>query len=230
MRADKSRAATPIRAFSRCVPDTPTSFRRILVVGSDGTYATDSQPLARFNIFCLAKEGTNTSRGSAGGGGRVGIEYFQTEKTPEHFAKEAAPRPSSNSTRAKLRRRDGSRSRARLAWHSPARSHRTRLEADFNRKKTSAFARMLGKRVASENAPSSTTGLCLACGSINVDDEATLLRTPCSSRRGSSRDTQRQTFRAAHEYWQHGNGRPESYEHYPCPHDQHVLLSGEDSQ
>ena len=62
---------------------------RILVVGSDGTYATDSQPLARMNVFCLAREGTNTSRGSAGGGGRVGIEYFQTEKTPEHFAQEA---------------------------------------------------------------------------------------------------------------------------------------------
>src|SRR5438034_4623652 len=29
--------------------------RRILVVGSDGSIAADLQPLARFNVFCIAK-------------------------------------------------------------------------------------------------------------------------------------------------------------------------------
>ena len=32
----------------------------------------------------------NSSRGTAGGGGRVGLDYFQQVKTPEFFAKEAA--------------------------------------------------------------------------------------------------------------------------------------------
>src|SRR5918911_4105483 len=64
--------------------------RRILVVGSDGTLAEDLQPLSRMSVFCIGKSGENSSRGTAGGGGRVGIEYFQTEKTPEFFAEQAA--------------------------------------------------------------------------------------------------------------------------------------------
>src|SRR5215471_5777733 len=51
--------------------------RRILVVGSDGVVASDSQPLARMSVFCIAKDGQNSARGNSGGGGRVGIEYFQ---------------------------------------------------------------------------------------------------------------------------------------------------------
>src|SRR5881397_2734766 len=44
--------------------------RTILVVGSDGTYAEDSQPLARMNVSCIAKTDGNSARGSSGGGGR----------------------------------------------------------------------------------------------------------------------------------------------------------------
>ncbi|HYX69943.1 MAG TPA: TldD/PmbA family protein, partial [Terriglobales bacterium] len=64
--------------------------REILVVGSDGACAADSQPLARLSVFCIAQSNGNSSRGSAGGGGRVELEFFHTEKTPEHFAREAA--------------------------------------------------------------------------------------------------------------------------------------------
>src|SRR5689334_10394420 len=41
--------------------------RQILVVGSDGTFATDVQPLARFSLFCIAKSGEKSARGAAGG-------------------------------------------------------------------------------------------------------------------------------------------------------------------
>src|SRR5947209_7717608 len=44
--------------------------RRILVVGSDGVVASDSQPLARMSAFCIAKDGQNSARGNSGGGGR----------------------------------------------------------------------------------------------------------------------------------------------------------------
>src|SRR5262249_26520254 len=49
--------------------------RQILVVGSDGTFATDVQPMARFSIQCIAKAGENSARGVSGGGGRVSIDY-----------------------------------------------------------------------------------------------------------------------------------------------------------
>jgi len=41
-------------------------------------------------VFCIAKNEAGSARGSAGGGGRVGIEYFHEEASPENFAKEAA--------------------------------------------------------------------------------------------------------------------------------------------
>src|SRR5499433_1172913 len=55
--------------------------RQILVIGSDGTFASDVQPLARFNLTCIAKSGENLARGQSGGGGRVGMDFFQNEKT-----------------------------------------------------------------------------------------------------------------------------------------------------
>jgi len=65
--------------------------RTILVMGSDGSYAEDSQPLARMSVFCIAKsQSAGSARGSAGGGGRVALDYFQGDASPEHFAKEAA--------------------------------------------------------------------------------------------------------------------------------------------
>ena len=43
---------------------------------------------------CLVDNSTSrpvtSAKGAAGGGGRVGIDYFITEKTPEHFAQDAA--------------------------------------------------------------------------------------------------------------------------------------------
>src|SRR6201996_765456 len=64
--------------------------RRILIAASDGTFASDTQPLARFNVFVIAKDDHNTTRGSSGGGGRVTLDFFQGSKGPEHFAFEAA--------------------------------------------------------------------------------------------------------------------------------------------
>ena len=64
--------------------------RRILVIGSDGSFAEDRQPLSRMSVFCIAKTETGSARGTSGGGGRVALDFFETEKTPEHFADEAA--------------------------------------------------------------------------------------------------------------------------------------------
>src|SRR6202047_4454955 len=82
MRADRAaRAADPRIVQVRA--SFADEVRRILVAASDGTFASDTQPLARFNVFVIAKDGANIARGSAGGGGRVELDYFQTEKTPE---------------------------------------------------------------------------------------------------------------------------------------------------
>ena len=208
--------------------------RRILVVGSDGTLATDSQPLSRMSVFCIAKASeTNSARGAHGGGGRIGLEFFRTEKTPEHFAREAA--------RQAILQLDAVEAPAGemevvlgpgwpgILLHE-AIGHG--LEADFNRKKTSAFSDLLEKRVASEKCTIVDNGtLPSRRGSINVDDEGSptqntvliekgilkgYLSDKLSSRLMGSADT--------------GNGRRESYEHIPMPRMTNTyMMAGEDS-
>ena len=68
MRADQA-----ARAYDPRIKEVRASYadelRNILVVGSDGAFAEDSQPLARLNVSCIAKTENNSARGSAGGGG-----------------------------------------------------------------------------------------------------------------------------------------------------------------
>src|SRR5262244_2888344 len=89
MRADQA-----ARAYDPRIKEVRSSYadelRNILVVGSDGTFAQDSQPLARLNVSTIAKSNGNSARGNAGGGGRVALDFFFGEKTPEYFAKESA--------------------------------------------------------------------------------------------------------------------------------------------
>src|SRR6202789_825748 len=89
MRADRA-----ARAFDPRIVQVRAGYndelRHILIAASDGTYASDTQPLARFGVFVIAREGTKNCRGTSGGGGRVEIDYFELEKSPEHFAQEAA--------------------------------------------------------------------------------------------------------------------------------------------
>src|SRR3954465_12812024 len=55
MRADRAARAYDPRIF-QVRASYAEEVRRILVVGSDGSMATDLQPLARFNVFCIAKD------------------------------------------------------------------------------------------------------------------------------------------------------------------------------
>jgi TldD protein len=174
LRADKA-----ARAFDSRIHQVRASFseelRRILIAASDGTFASDTQPLARFNVFVIAKDGANTARGTSGGGGRVMLDFFEGNKSPEHFAREAA--------RGAILQLGAI---AAPAGEMPvvlgpgwpgvllheAVGHG--LEADFNRKKTSAFAGLIGQQVASSKVTVVDNGTMPGRrGSLNVDDEGT---------------------------------------------------------
>src|SRR5947207_8130318 len=105
------------------------------------------------------------------------------------------------------------------------------LEADFNRKKTSAFSGLIGKRVASDKVTVVDNGTMPSRrGSINVDDEGSptqntvliengilkgYISDKLSSRLMGIADT--------------GNGRRESYEHIPMPRMTNTyMLAGDD--
>src|SRR5207253_10573667 len=64
MRADRT-----ARAYDPRIKEVRASYadelRTILVVGSDGTFAEDSQPLARTNVSCISKTEASSGRGSS---------------------------------------------------------------------------------------------------------------------------------------------------------------------
>ncbi len=207
--------------------------RHILVVGSDGTFATDTQPLSRMNVFVIAKASPeNSTRGTSGGGGRVGIEFFQTDKTPEHFAQEAAKQAI-----IQLDAREAPAGEMEVVlgpgWPGillhEAIGHG--LEADFNRKKTSAFAGLLGKRVASDKCTIVDNGtLPSRRGSLNIDDEGSSTQNTVLIERGILKGylSDKLSSRLMN-MPDTGNGRRESFEHIPMPRMTNTyMMSGED--
>ncbi len=206
--------------------------RRILVVGSDGTFATDTQPLARMSVFVLARDAQNTARGTSGGGGRVDLDFFEGDHSPEHFAYEAA-RQAILQLSAVAAPAGDMEVVLGPGWPGvllhEAVGHG--LEADFNRKKTSAFSGLTGQQVASPKVTVVDNGtLKNRRGSLNVDDEGSptqetvliengilrnFLSDKLSARLTGCKDT--------------GNGRRESYHHIPMPRMTNTyMLAGED--
>ncbi len=207
--------------------------RQILVIGSDGAYATDVQPLARFSVFTIAKSGENSARGQSGGGGRVGIDFFETERTPEFYAQEAA-----RQAIIQLDAREAPAGEMEVVlgpgWPGvllhEAIGHG--LEADFNRKGTSAFTGLIGKRVASEKCTVVDNGtLPSRRGSINVDDEGSPTQNTVLIEKGILKGYLSDKLSAKlMGTADTGNGRRESYEHIPMPRMTNTyMLSGDDA-
>ena len=152
-----------------------TEYKVMLVATSDGLMVGDIQPLSRLQVTCIAEENGNRQVGTFGGGGRIGLEYFQKDQRYLHFAQEAAREAILN-----LSAVDAPAGVMPVVlgggWPGillhEAIGHG--LEADFNRKKTSAFSHLLGKQVASEVCTIVDDGtLPFRRGSLNVDDEGT---------------------------------------------------------
>jgi TldD protein len=207
--------------------------RRILVVGSDGAFAEDSQPLARMNVFCIARSNGNSSKGNAGGGGRVSLDFFINEKTPEHFAREAA-----RQAIIQLDARECPAGEMEVVlgpgWPGillhEAIGHG--LEADFNRKGTSAFSGRLGTPVASEKCTVVDNGTMPSRrGSLNVDDEGNQTQITTLIEKGILKGYLSDKLSARlMGIANTGNGRRESYEHIPMPRMTNTyMLPGEDA-
>src|ERR1700744_6233537 len=206
--------------------------RRILIAASDGTFVSDTQPLARFNIFVIARDGVNTARGTSGGGGRVTMDFFDGDKSPRHHGREAA-----RTAILQLGAVDAPAGEMPVVlgpgWPGvllhEAVGHG--LEADFNRKKTSAFAGLIGQQVASSKVTVVDNGTMPGRrGSLNVDDEGNptqetvliengILKGYLSDKLSSRLMNMPNT----------GSGRRESYHHIPMPRMTNTyMLNGED--
>ena len=230
-RADEAARAYDSRVFQVQVIYAD-SLRHVLVATSEGVAAHDRQPMTRLNVLALAREkGGEPRSGYAGGGGRVELSFFSTDKTPEYFAREAARQavvqleaveaPAGEMTVVLGPGWPG------ILLHEAV-GHG--LEADFNRKGVSAFTNRIGERVASPLVTVVDDGtLPHRRGSINIDDEgAPSQRTVLIENgvlKGYLQDRLSSRLMGAAPT---GNGRRESYQHIPIPRMTNTfMLAGE---
>src|SRR5215470_2880188 len=208
------------------------SLRQVMVATSDGVLSFDRQPLARLSVSALARrEGGEPQRGHAGGGGRVELDFFLNEKTPEHFATEAA-----REAIAMLDAADAPAGEMTVVlgpgWPGillhEAVGHG--LEADFNRKKVSAFSDRVGQKVASELCTVIDDGTINSRrGSLNVDDEGHPTQRNVLIENGVLRGyLQDKLSSSLMRSESTGSGRRESYAHIPMPRMTNTfMLAGE---
>jgi TldD protein len=208
------------------------NLRQVMVATSDGVLNFDRQPLARLSVLALAREnGGVPQQGHSGGGGRYELDWFQTERTPEQFAHEAA-----RQAIVQLGAADAPAGEQVVVlgpgWPGvllhEAVGHG--LEADFNRKGVSAFSGRIGQQVASPLCTVIDDGTIGGRrGSLNVDDEGNETQRNVLIENGILRGylqdklSSRILGAAAT-----GSGRRESYEHIPMPRMTNTfMLAGE---
>jgi TldD protein len=193
--------------------------KHVLVYSSRGEAVADVQPLTVFQVSCIAVSDADRQIGIKGGGGRVGLEFFDG-KPPEHFARDAA-RQAVMLLGAKEAPAGPMQVVLGPGWPGillhEAVGHG--LEADFNRKRLSAFSGRIGEKVASELCSVIDDGtLPSRRGSLNLDDEGNpttrTLLIENGILRGYMQDalSARLTGTAVT-----GNGRRENYACMPMP-------------
>ncbi|MCH7600406.1 MAG: metalloprotease TldD [Myxococcales bacterium] len=154
-----------------------TQQRSILIATSDGRLVGDVQPLVRLNIQLIVEDAEKGLHevGYQGMGGRYPFEQLTDTASWKHLVDEAARVALLNLSAVDC---PAGTMDVVLGPGWPgillheAIGHG--LEGDFNRKGTSAFSEMMGKRVANEGVTVVDDGtLPNRRGSINVDDEGT---------------------------------------------------------
>lgn len=224
-----ARAASP--AIVRVEASLAAVHREIMVVSSEAPPLRDVQPLLRLSVAAIAERGGRREAGSAGGGGRVGLEYFAT-RSPESFAHEAA--------RIALVNLDARAAPAGTLpvvlapgdagiWLHEAVGHG--LEADFIRKRSSSYSGREGQRVASSRVTlRDDAGVPGGRGSLAVDDEGVVPGSHLLIDRGVLRGLlhDRLSARAAG-VRPNGAGRRQSFRDVPLPRMSNTwLAAGED--
>jgi TldD protein len=219
-RADRAARAHDSRIF-QVQATYADNLRHVLIATSDGVLNFDRQPLARLNVAALARrDGGPPQRGHAGGGGRVELDFFLNEKTPEHFATQAAREavimldaveaPAGEMTVVLGPGWPG------ILLHEAV-GHG--LEADFNRKKVSAFSGRIGQQVTSPLCTVVDDGTIRSRrGSLNMDDEGNPTQRNVLIENGVLRGyLQDKLSSRLLRTPETGNGRRESYAHIPMP-------------
>ncbi|MBZ3691413.1 metalloprotease TldD [Phyllobacterium calauticae] len=196
------------------------SWQQVEILRADGHFVRDIRPMVRLNVSVVVGDGDRQESGSYGAGGRKGFGEFITAEKWQHAADEALrqalvnleaiPAPAGTFDIVLSNGWPG------VMLHEAV-GHG--LEGDFNRKKTSAFAGLLGQKVASKGVTVVDDGtISERRGSLTVDDEGmptnkTVLIDD-GILVGYMQDRQNARLMGMQPT---GNGRRESYAHAPMP-------------
>ena len=196
------------------------SHKVVEILRADGTRVRDVRPLVRLNVSVIVGAGDRQESGSFGEGGRLMLDGFIAPDRWRAAVDEAVRQALVNlqSKPAPAGTFDvvlGSGWTGVLLHEAVGHG----LEGDFNRKKTSAFAGLMGERIAAPGVTIVDDGtIAAARGSLTVDDEG----TPSSRTTliedgvlvGYMQDRQNARLMGTQST---GNGRRQSYAHVPMP-------------
>ena len=204
-------------------------WQAVQIVRADGSRVADLRPLVRLNVAVVVEVDGRRETGSYGTGGRYSYERLVEPATWRAAVDEALRQAlvnlaSSPAPAGEMPVVLGSGWPGILLHEAIGHG----LEGDFNRKKTSAFSGLMGKRIAAPGVTVVDDGtLADRRGSLTVDDEGTatgrtvliedgiltgLLQDRLNARLMGVRPT--------------GNGRRQSYAHAPMPRMTNTIMLG----
>ncbi len=205
------------------------SLQEVEILRPEGIRLRDVRPMTRLNVSVIVDQNGRRESGSAGGGGRYGLSALMDPASWKATAKEAL--------RIALVNLDAEAAPAGKfdvvlgpGWPGillhEAIGHG--LEGDFNRKKSSAFAGLMGQRIAAKGVTVLDDGtLPDRRGSISFDDEGTQSRRNVLIEDGIlvgyMQDRQNARLMGVEPT---GNGRRQSYAHAPMPRMTNTYMLG----
>jgi TldD protein len=229
-RADRAARAHDPR-IEKVVATLAEEVKQVRIANSAGVLAEDVQPLFSIRVSAIAAEKGVRREGSAGGGGRMGPEFFE-DRSPEHFGAEAARMAV---TMLGAVEAPAGPMPVVLAPGWPgillheAVGHG--LEGDFNRKGTSAFSGRIGQRVAAPGVTVVDDGsLENRRGSLNIDDEGNVPQRTVLIEDGILRGYMQDRLNSGlMGMGATGNGRRQGYGSIPLPRMTNTfMLAGQD--
>jgi TldD protein len=190
------------------------------ILRADGSTYRDIRPLVRLNVSVVVGERDRQESGSYGVGGREGYERFITPEAWKSAVDEALRQALVNLDAVAAPA--GEMDVVLGAGWPGVMLHEAvghGLEGDFNRKKTSAFAGLMGRQVAAKGVTVVDDGTLQARrGSLSIDDEGTPTNRTVLIEDGIlvGYMQDRQNARLM-KMQPTGNGRRESHAHVPMP-------------
>jgi TldD protein len=208
------------------------SHQEVEILRPDGALVRDVRPMTRVNVSVIVEQDGRRESGTAGGGGRIGLDGLLEPADWQAKAREAlriacvnleaVPAPAGVMDIVLGPGWPG------ILLHEAV-GHG--LEGDFNRKQSSAFAGLMGQRVAAPGVTVLDDGTIPdRRGSITVDDEGTpsgknvLIEDGILV--GFMQDRQNARLMGVAPT---GNGRRQSYAHIPMPRMTNTYMMGGDA-